>query len=264
MCTLTIVPVRDEAGGDARAASGVRIACNRDESRLRPAALPPELRQAGPRRLLMPVDPVGGGTWIGASDAALALVLMNVYTRPIGTLPLAPHRQTPATSRGTIIPHVAAAATLAEGLERARSLDLAQLEPFRLVLVDLHRQAEVEWSDSSLKVRPPARLARPWFCTSSGLGDEIVAAPRRQLFAESFAPAADWIAAQDRFHRHQWPDRRPASVWMTRPEARTVSLTVIEMDSREVRFRYYAREGDDSPADVAVEAKLSVGQAPRA
>jgi hypothetical protein len=255
MCTLTIIPLEG-----ARSAPSVRIACNRDESRLRPAALPPELRQAGQRRVLMPIDPLGGGTWIAATDARLALVLMNVYTRPIGTLPAAPPRQTPPTSRGTIIPQVAAAATLDEALDRARGLELARFEPFRLVLVDRGRHAQVEWSDGALQVQAPAALEAPWFCTSSGLGDEVVGAPRRRLFAESFAPGADWSAAQDAFHRHQWSDRRPASVWMTRAEARTVSLTVIELTASEVRLRYYSRDTDDSPADRAIEAVLPVAR----
>ena len=58
---------------------GVRIVCNRDESRLRPAARPPELRRFGQHQALMPIDPISDGTWIGVSDAPLAAVLMNVY-----------------------------------------------------------------------------------------------------------------------------------------------------------------------------------------
>jgi hypothetical protein len=78
------------------------------------------------------------------------------------------------------------------------------------------------------------------------------------LFVESFTPAADWPAAQDAFHRMVWPDRRPASVWMTRPEARTVSLTVVELNAERARMRYYARDHDDSPADQFVERTLPV------
>lgn len=261
MCTLTIIPANVGASRDAGDAiarfAAVRIACNRDESRLRPRALPPELRALGPRRALMPIDPAGGGTWIAASDAGLALVLMNVYVRPITSWP-PPQRKTPSVSRGTIIPEVAAAAGLDEALERARSLDLARFEPFRLIMVDLERRAEVEWSDGQFKVMPPARVAEPWFCTSSGMGDAVVAAPRRRLFAESFTAEADWQAAQDAFHRYQWPDRPEASVWMTRPEARTVSLTVVELGPRAARMSYYARDDDRSSAEVPVQTTLAI------
>jgi hypothetical protein len=210
----------------------------------------------------MPIDPAGGGTWIAASDAPLAFVLMNVYAWPIGGAAPLP-RKIPAVSRGRIIPHVAEAAGLDEALARARSLDLAQFNPFRLVIVDLRHRAEVEWSDEQCKVAPPAPIDGPWFRTSSGLGDEMVAAPRRRLFAESFASAADWPAAQDAFHRHEWPDRGPASVWMTRPEARTVSLTVVELGPALARMSYYARQHDRSTADQAVETTLPIA-APRA
>jgi hypothetical protein len=45
---------------------------------------------------------------------------------------------------------------------------------------------------------------------------------------------------------------------MPRPEARTVSLTVVEMGPRDVRMRYYARPDDGSLADEAEELSLPV------
>ena len=252
MCTLTIVPCDD-------ALQGLRIACNRDESRLRPAALVPEVREFGRRRAMLPIDPLGGGTWIAASDAPLALVLMNVYVRPIGSEPIAiGARTTPPISRGTIIPHALAADSVAGALERARELDVAQFEPFRLVIAARRQFAEIVWAAGHLDVRGPAPIERPLFFTSSGLGDDVVAHPRRRLFEECFAAAADWPAAQDAFHRHEWPGREFSSVWMTRPEARTVSLTVVEMGPQEVRMRYYARTSDDSPANEAKELSLPI------
>ena len=109
MCTLTVVPVN--SGGPER---GVRIVCNRDESRLRPTALPPESRTFGNRRALMPIDPASGGTWIAASDAPLVLVLMNVYVAQAddAVYEILPQRPAPV-SRGTIIPHALPAGSLA-------------------------------------------------------------------------------------------------------------------------------------------------------
>ena len=58
MCTVTLM----------RYDGGVRLACNRDERRDRPAALPPTSYACGKQRAIFPVDPVGGGTWIGVND----------------------------------------------------------------------------------------------------------------------------------------------------------------------------------------------------
>ena len=257
MCTLTIIPWN----ADSPPGAGVRIACNRDESRLRPAAIAPELRQIGDRRAYMPLDPVGGGTWIAVSDAPLALVLMNVYTQSIGGPPTASaQRSSPPVSRGTIIPQVLAGGSLAGALARARDLDLAEFEPFRLAIVDRQQFAEVVWAAGRFDVREPAAIRAPLFFTSSGLGDELVAGPRRTLFEQVFAADVDPVAAQDAFHRHVWPGKEYASVWMTRPEARTVSLTVVELLPHDVRMSYYARGDDGSDARDSREASLPIAR----
>jgi hypothetical protein len=56
MCTVTIIPTEH----------GMRRACNRDESPLRAAALPPRVVTVGKRQALMPIDPLSGGGGRGA------------------------------------------------------------------------------------------------------------------------------------------------------------------------------------------------------
>jgi hypothetical protein len=253
MCTLSIVPLRSPSG------IGVRLVCNRDESRSRPPAVPPELRHFAARRALLPIDPVGGGTWIATSDAPLALTLMNVYPRALDIAELvARARSRRPTSRGTIIPQALAASTLGEALARVQSLDLGQFEPFRLVVADLEHVAEAVWAEGRFEVTEAVSLRGPRLFTSSGLGDEVVAGPRRKLFEELFLPDAAWPAVQDVFHRHEWPGREFASVWMTRPEARTVSLTAVEMHPGATRMAYYARRDDQSDAREAHELVLPI------
>ncbi len=43
---------------------------------------------------------------------------------------------------------------------------------------------------------------------------------------------------QDALHRHRWPDRAHLSICMSRPEARTVSITCVEIDADQVRLHY--------------------------
>jgi Transport and Golgi organisation 2 len=265
MCTLTIIPWNAPCPGsaveDGERGAGVRIACNRDESRLRPAAIAPQLRRIADQRAYMPLDPLGGGTWIAVNDAPLALVLMNVYTQPIENPPAAiQKRSAPPVSRGTIIPHVLAGGNLAGALARARDLDLAQFEPFRLVLADREQFAEVVWAAGRFDAADPAAIREPLFFTSSGLGDEVVASPRRKLFDQVLCADFDRAAAQDAFHRHVWPGREFASVWMTRPEARTVSLTIVELGPRDVRMLYYAREDDASDGLEAEQSSLPIAK----
>lgn len=87
MCTLTIAP----DGG------GVVLASNRDESRERASATLPQCRSIGGNKLLMPIDPQGGGSWIAASDNGRVACLLNGAGSPHESRP--PY----AKSRGLIL-----------------------------------------------------------------------------------------------------------------------------------------------------------------
>ena len=89
MCTVTLVPAGPPDHPD-HPGRGWRLACNRDESRKRPAAEPPSSHTFGPRHALMPTDPPSGGTWIAVNSAALAATLLNVNLpdRPIALRPV--------------------------------------------------------------------------------------------------------------------------------------------------------------------------------
>src|SRR5688572_26586212 len=100
MCTVTII----------RQSGGIRLVCNRDEQRLRPAAMPPRIESFGSYKAILPIDPVGGGTWVSVSDTGLAFTLMNSYT---GATLAPPGKK----SRGLIIPALLSCGTLADLLE---------------------------------------------------------------------------------------------------------------------------------------------------
>jgi hypothetical protein len=253
MCTLTIIPT-----------TGIRAVCNRDESRLRPAAVGPQVRSLGSRLAVMPIDPVGGGTWIGASDAGLAAVLMNVYGeethgKVLAIKPFPSASAKLSVSRGTIIPQALRALTLDEAVAIVRSLDHTAFEPFRLVVADRSAWAECLWTRSEFSAGSARPIEGPLFFTSSGLGDEVVAGPRRRLFDEMFATSDNLPRQQDAFHRHAWPDNRPASVWMTREQAMTVSRTEVELTADHVTMSYHARVGDTVQLVDAEPISLAVG-----
>lgn len=231
MCTVTILPLQ----------SGIRMACNRDESPLRPAALPPRIISLGKRRAVMPIDPVSGGTWIAANDAGLIVTLLNFYAAPHDRNAPAPKR-----SRGAIIPSVLDAASLDEAFARTGAIAADDFADFRLVLADRASVAEVLLDKRTLTRKPPAPIDGPLLFTSSGLGEAVVGPPRRALFEEFFASAEDWRVQQDAYHRHSWPDRRHLSVCMRRPDARTVSYTVVEHDGDSVRLMYHADAPDQT------------------
>jgi Transport and Golgi organisation 2 len=222
MCTVTVIPLGH--------AGGFRVACNRDERRTRPPARPPEVRGFGPRRGVMPVDPEAGGTWVAANDAGLVLTLLNYNTTP-------PARPAAPASRGLIIPSLLECETAEEAAGRGADLVVSEFQPFRLVMLDRNGCAELTSDGRELALCRHSLKAGPLLFTSSGLGDDLVAGPRRELFFRTMANAPD-AAGQDAFHRHRWPGRPEVSVCMSRGDASTVSFTVVELVDRGVTMFY--------------------------
>jgi hypothetical protein len=224
MCTVTIVPYSD----------GFRLVSNRDERLDRPAAAAPTVHQLPCTTAIYPVDPVGGGTWIGVNEAGLAAALLN------RTIDSAAARDCmPPRSRGLIIPHLLGCRSLIEALEIAEGLDPAQFDLFRVVLVQ-RMAAVVLISDGITLSFETIGLSRPLMLTSSSLGDAVVEVPRRRLFERlvSKKKKGAWVAAQTRFHAHRWRSRGDISVTMQLPATRTVSRTCIAVTSRATYIRY--------------------------
>jgi hypothetical protein len=233
MCTVTVIPIP----------TGFRVACNRDESPARAAALPPLLNWADGVRAMMPIDPVGGGTWIAASDRGLVFALLN-YNPAAPDVDDGRHGRVPPASRGAIIPMLADCRDFLEAESRVADLRPARFNPFRLLIVGAAGHAEFV-SDGRRIVRRDAgvRSPLPLLLTSSGLGDAIAEPPRRALF-ESLLATGSSPDRQDEFHRHSWPERRHLSVCMSRDGARTVSYTTVEITATCAVMTYWPKPPD--------------------
>lgn len=223
MCTVSVVPRGD----------GFRLVCNRDERRDRPAATPPTVHRLHHSTAIYPVDPVGRGTWVGVNDAGLAAALLN---RTIDSVP-SPSRL-PVRSRGLIIPTLLGCRSLIDALDIAAGLNPVHFDRFRLILVRRMAAAVLTSDGLALSIETMS-VSRPLMLTSSSLGDGVVQAPRRRLFERLMRQShGACVAAQARFHAHQWPSRTEISVVMERPEARTVSRTLIDVTSDTIELRH--------------------------
>jgi hypothetical protein len=262
MCTLTFIAVD---GGDGNP-PGLRVVMNRDELRSRPAALAPQWREmsgSGGVRAIWPTDPVGGGTWIAATSAGLVLCLLNLNLEPPPELPKE------LISRGQLIPRFVEAPGVAQLLEAVRRTDLSRFAPFRLIVAQRPTETEsgvweCRWDRQHLTTTKHQAL--PVCFVSSGLGDGVVQ-PRLELFRQRLAvlPIA---VMQDRFHGHRWGGNTEVSVMMSRGEARTVSVTTVEVvgaaETPEVRMIYspipegVSRE-DSAPQPLATISHTCVG-----
>jgi len=230
VCTVSVVPFGPSI-------PGFRLACNRDESLVRAAALPPRVREFGRRRAVLPIDPTGGGTWIAASDAGIVLALLNRNLGPPGGRRVP---RSPRASRGSIIPGLLRCSSIDAMLERlAARVDPRAFLPFRLVLASRDEVAQVVSNGLMLRSRRAPLDAGPWMFTSSGLGDERVRRARGALFRRMLGEHETPLAAQAAFHAHRWPRRPAISVRMSRPRAETVSLTVVDLLPWSLRLTYH-------------------------
>ena len=241
MCTVTVLPRALLSCDASDEQLLLRVVCNRDELTTRAPALPPSMWTVGPRRALMPIDPHSGGTWIAANDAGLVFVLLNTHDGASASAG--------AVSRGTIIPTLVGCSTVSRALAQARMLRVDRFAPFTLLIIDRFEVVDCRLVGDRIHHRRSS-LRSAILRTSSGLGDAVVAGPRRELFRRMVSEACDARAAQDEYHRHQWPGRESISVNMRRDDAATVSRTLIEMREGSVRLSYDAIEW---PHSVSVQ-----------
>jgi hypothetical protein len=225
VCTVSIVP----------AENGLRLICNRDERRSRPLALPPQWRSIEERRVVYPTDSASGGTWIGANDAGLVLALLN--RSAISDPPAFPIS---AWSRGVIVPSLLSYGRLVQALDAALDLPLIRFKPFRLAAIH-GREVALLTSDGRQLTRTRLNVSTPLLWTSSSLGDVLVEGPRSALFERLVRQRAptEWRQAQQRFHRHRWRKHPELSVVMNRPDACTVSRTIVDVANGWITMRYY-------------------------
>jgi hypothetical protein len=229
VCTVTVVP----------AGELVRIVVNRDEQRSRARGEGARVVALGARRAVMPIDPESGGTWVGANDAGVVACLLNVN----GSRAL--EEGAARESRGVIVPLALAEGTLEEAAGAVAGLGPARFRPFRVLLVHGRRWCEVASDGARMERRGSGRVEGSMMLTSSGLGDALVEGPRRALFdrmlgrgaqvlGASGASAGGVLEAQQAFHEHRWEERPEVSVLMNRPDARTVSRTVVDVSAQRI------------------------------
>jgi Transport and Golgi organisation 2 len=222
MCTVSFVPNEN----------GFLLGMNRDESRFRPIALPPEVYGRAGEFWIYPSEP-GGGTWIGINNSGLCLALINWHTIP--TRPVLR-----IVSRGIVVRELIQSQTSDVLYGLLCRLPLERMPPFRLIAVSLGESAvrEFRWDCNRVNAVSHCWEAKHWF--SSGLDErqaEIIRAEVCQrAWSESDAGGRSWLR---RLHRSHLPDRGGFSVCMHREDACTVSYTEVAFCDAGGAMRYH-------------------------
>lgn len=242
MCTVTIVPIDN----------GYRVMHSRDELRTRSPEQAPAWRMLGNGlRACWPTDTDAGGTWVAIREDGFYLGLLNLNASEDQLDPDRPERT--HISRGQLIPMLMERDGVEDAIEFLADKNLRGMKPWRLLLVGRvagggYASAIARFGGAQVTLPAPLEpVERPRCLASSGLGDHLVQC-RLPLFREMVVPDPS-PENQRAFHFHQWPDKPEYSVLMSRENARTSSITTVEMSATELPNVSY-----DSVAEACPEA----------
>lgn len=220
---------------------GYQVYFNRDEQRSRPLAEPPRRHTRAGVAYLAPSDPRGGGTWLAVNEYGVTVGVLNYYAAGLQARSATPR------SRGLLVRDLADVPSLEQAESRLAGLTLEDYPPFLLMVWGPSGAAGgVQWDGHRAQPQRWTEADRP-VTTSSFRSAEVVA--RRRALFQALSPAASTLRA---FHLSRDPRDDAFSVWMSRPDAHTVSLSRVVVGPARVSFAYAPRAPDDRPADEVV------------
>ena len=216
---------------------------NRDEQRSRAKAVSPRVINIKNTQALIPIDPVGNGSWISTNEFGLTLCLLNYYqgSTPKGVL----------TSRGLLLKDLSSFLCVEDIDIQLKNLELHQYASFSLLAFGLNDSGGVsrkawQWNGKNLT---NVYLTSPF--TSSSVYFEEVSKSRLLLAKQLLEPQSiDQLVS---YHKSHQPKKGHLSVCMHRKDAKTVSFSHIHVDPIQTIFKYKnASPCSDATSDISM------------
>lgn len=222
---------------------------NRDEKRTRTLGAPPELVASESPSLsyLAPKDPDQGGTWIGVNEAGLIVALLNNY-------PIYQENLAGQVSRGLLVSSLLkSCASTQAALDWLNQGVLSPYKGFLLFLMDAATIPRASsWDGQSLQ----AIQGNAHFLISSSVRKEACQTYRERLFNGAAAePSALALV-----HRQYVPSDPALGPLMSRDDARTQSITEIELWRGAAHVQFFSVHEDTHQANLAHRYELALRQ----
>ena len=190
---------------------------------------------------LSPVDTDGGGTWIWANSQGVIGCLLNNYQ-------VKKEGAANPVSRGLLLKSLASRRDTESLFDAVKMTDLHMYRGFLIFGMDLNTHGLITWDYDNLQFSSEGDVHSP--ITSSGYLPEEIISHRKNLYNNRFdtvlSPSPEELFFYHTFHDPALP---AYSVLMSRPDARTVSLSQVSVDPERVRFSYGAVSEQCRPDD---------------
>ncbi len=251
MCTLSWLPSRH----------GYTVWFNRDERVTRARGIAPERGSQHGVAFIAPQDGEAGGTWIGANALGVTVCLANRYhDGPGATVAQARAR----VSRGRLVPSLLGSRNTNVLSATLKGAELEVYEPFTVAAFAVGAPAHLlAWNGAELTSWTESDPGI--ILTSSAVDQMTVAQARHTTLAAALAQEGNRLmpAVLDRLHASHIPSPSGLSVCMHREDARTVSLSRVEVGPDTIRFQYTPGPPCSTPANEPVTlTRVAAASAP--
>lgn len=221
MCTVSFVHSNNK----------IIITSNRDEQVARPSALAPKNYLINNKKIIFPKDPKAGGTWYAIDENANVVVLLNGADEKHTVL--LPYRK----SRGLIVLDIIGSIC---PLTSWTSIDLDNIEPFTLVLLQDKKLYQLRWNGTE-KSTLPLELSKNYVWSSSTLYPKEVRDKRSQWFYTFLDTKPDVTETEMfNFHRYTEEENTENGLVINRNNSmKTLSITQTVIEKNKITMGHH-------------------------
>lgn len=207
MCTVSFVYANDS----------FLLTSNRDEKITRPSAIEPKVYQTDTKKIIYPKDAKAGGTWFVVDEFGNAIILLNGGKSK--HIPKEKYR----LSRGIIVLDLIASNSI---VSTWKTIDLADIEPFTLVVLDNKQLFQLQWSGEE-KSTKELEINQTYIWSSSTLYAPEIQQQRADWFAQYMNENNEISAEKMKFfHKNTEPEDAKNGLIINRDNLlKTLSVT---------------------------------------
>jgi len=219
MCTVTYIPT----------AEGCIITSNRDEKITRERALSPQEYLIDGKKIIFPKDLKAGGTWVAHNETKIIVLLNGAQEKHF---PKPNYRK----SRGLIVLDLM---TAEKTLDYWKTVDLSDIEPFTIVLVENNKLTQLQWNETEKNTTGFDSTQFHIWSSSTLYSKEI--REQRKVWFQDFIKRKNSPTPEEILHFHQFTEseNKEFGLQINRNDVlKTISITQCKVSNDTIKMEY--------------------------